>query len=110
MSDTTVVLPKQVEAFVNAFQSIGGGDLSMQAGEKLSEAIKATMVQGKKSSVTITLGIGRTNDEMITIDGAVKATLPTPKITGAFFVDCQNYLPSRNRPNQTVLDFDKKGN
>ena len=109
MSGKTVVLPKQVEAFVNAFQSIGGGDLSTQAGEKLSKAIKATMIEGKKSTVTITLGIARTNEEMITIEGAVKATLPTPKITGAFFVDCQNYLPSRNRPDQQVIDFDKKG-
>jgi len=105
MSEEAVVLPKRVEAFVNAFQALGGGDLSIQAGDKLSKAIKATMIEGKKSTVTITLGISRTNDEMITIDGAVKATLPTPKVTGAFFVDCQNYLPSRNRPDQQVLDL-----
>lgn len=103
----TVILPPQVEAFVNAFKSIGGGDLSIQAGLNLSEAIKATMIEGKKSMVTITLAIAKTNEEMITIEGAVKATLPAPKITGAFFVDSQNYLPSRNRPDQQILNFNQ---
>ncbi len=97
------ILPKQVEAFINAFKAMGGGELSMQAGDKLSKAIKATMVEGKKSTVTITLSVIKTNEEMITIDGAIKINTPTPKISGAFFVDCKNYLPSRNRPEQQLL-------
>ena len=44
---------------------------------------------------------------MITISGATKATLPAQKISGAFFVNHQTYLPQRNRPNQMVMEFNK---
>lgn len=104
----TVILPPEVEAFVNAFKQIGGGNLSIQAGTNLAKAIKATMIECKKSTVNITLEISKTNDEMISISGAVKTTLPTPKITAAFFVDTRNYLPSRNRPDQMVMDFKER--
>lgn len=104
----TEVLPAEVEAFLNAFKSLGGGDLSEQSAKHLAKAVKATMIEEKKSTVTITLGITKTNDEMISIDGSVKSTLPAKKISGAFFVDTQKYLPSRNRPDQKILDFKGK--
>lgn len=44
---------------------------------------------------------------MITISGSTKAKLPTQKISGAFFVNHQTYLPQRNRPNQMVMEFNK---
>ena len=44
---------------------------------------------------------------MITISGSTRAKLPTQKIQGAFFVNHQTYLPTRNRPNQMVMDFKK---
>ena len=86
---------------------LGGGELTRQAAENLQRAVKATVIEDKKSSVTIVLTISKTNDEMITISGSTRAKLPTQKITGAFFVNHQTYLPTRNRPNQMVMDFRK---
>ncbi len=103
--EQTTVLPKDIERFINAFRSIGKGALSEQAARDMQKAIKATMIEGKKSTVTIKLDIKRSSEDMITIDGESKATIPTTKISGAFFVD-REFLPTRNRPEQLVMKFD----
>lgn len=101
------IYPAEIEILIEAMKSIGGGELTRQAADNLQRAVKATCLEDKKSSVTIVLTIQKTNDEMITISGSTKATLPAQKISGAFFVNHQTYLPQRNRPNQTVIDFKK---
>lgn len=101
------IYPAEIETLIDAMKSIGGGELTRQAAENLQRAVKATVIEDKKSSVTIVLTISKTNDEMITISGSTKASLPTQKISGAFFVNHQTYLPTRNRPNQSVIDFNR---
>ena len=107
MSASADIYPAEIEILIEAMKSIGGGELTRQAAENLQRAVKATCLEDKKSSVTIVLTIQKTNDEMITISGSTKATLPAQKISGAFFVNHQTYLPQRNRPNQMVMDFKK---
>ncbi len=107
MSQNADIYPAEIEILIEAMKSIGGGELTRQAAENLQRAVKATCLEDKKSSVTIVLTIQKTNDEMITISGATKATLPAQKISGAFFVNHQTYLPQRNRPNQMVMEFNK---
>ena len=107
MSQNADIYPAEIEILIEAMKSIGGGELTRQAAENLQRAVKATCLEDKKSSVTIVLTIQKTNDEMITISGSTKATLPAQKISGAFFVNHQTYLPQRNRPNQMVMDFRK---
>ena len=106
-ADSADIYPAEIEILIEAMKSIGGGELTRQAADNLQRAVKATCLEDKKSSVTIVLTIQKTNDEMITISGSTKATLPAQKISGAFFVNHQTYLPQRNRPNQTVIDFKK---
>ncbi len=106
-ADNADIYPAEIEILIEAMKSIGGGELTRQAADNLQRAVKATCLEDKKSSVTIVLTIQKTNDEMITISGSTKATLPAQKISGAFFVNHQTYLPQRNRPNQTVIDFKK---
>jgi len=62
------------------------------------------MIEGKKSTVTIKLEIKQSSDEMITIEGESKATIPATKISSAFFVD-REFLPTRNRPEQLTMNF-----
>lgn len=102
------IYPAEIEILIDAMKSIGGGELTRQAASNLQAAVKATCLEDKKSSVTIVLTIQKTNDEMITISGSTKANLPAQRIQGAFFVNHQTYLPQRNRPNQSVMEF--KGN
>lgn len=106
-ADNADIYPAEIEILIEAMKSIGGGELTRQAANNLQKAVKATCLEDKKSSVTIVLTIAKTNDEMITISGSTKASLPAQKISGAFFVNHQTYLPQRNRPNQTVIDFKK---
>lgn len=107
MSANADIYPAEIEILIEAMKSIGGGELTRQAADNLQRAVKATCLEDKKSSVTIVLTIHKTNDEMITISGSTKATLPAQKISGAFFVNHQTYLPQRNRPNQMVMEFNK---
>ena len=83
MSQNADIYPAEIEILIEAMKSIGGGELTRQAAENLQRAVKATCLEDKKSSVTIVLTIQKTNDEMITISGATKATLPAQKISGA---------------------------
>lgn len=105
--NNTEIYPAEIETLIDAMKSIGGGELTRQAASNLQKAVKATCLEDKKSSIIIELTISKTNDEMITISGSTRAKLPTQKITGAFFVNHQTYLPTRNRPNQMVMDFKK---
>lgn len=107
MDSKTEIYPAEIETLIEAMKSIGGGELTRQAAANLQSAVKATCIEDKKSSVIIELTINKTNDEMITISGSTKAKLPAQKISGAFFVNHQTYLPQRNRPNQTVMEFNK---
>ena len=102
------IFPAEIEALIEAMKSIGGGELTRQAAENLQKAVKATYLNDKKSSISITIEITKSNDEMITLTGSTKATLPANKISGAFFVNQSTFLPSRNRPNQMVMDFNRK--
>jgi len=43
-----IVLPSQVEQFLNAFKSIGAWSLSEEAATQLQRAVKATMIEQKK--------------------------------------------------------------
>ena len=105
--NNTEIYPAEIETLIDAMKSIGGGELTRQAASNLQKAVKATCLEDKKSSIIIELTISKTNDEMITISGSTRAKLPTQKIQGAFFVNHQTYLPTRNRPNQMVMDFKK---
>ena len=107
MAQENEIFPAEIESLIDAMKSIGGGQLTQQAANNLQQAVKATCIEDKKSSITITLTVSKTNDEMITITGSTKATLPAQKIQGAFFVNHQTYLPTRNRPNQMVMEFNK---
>lgn len=106
-ADNADIYPAEIEILIEAMKSIGGGELTRQAADNLQKAVKATCLEDKKSSIIIELTISKTNDEMITISGSTRAKLPAQKISGAFFVNHQTYLPQRNRPNQTVIDFKK---
>ena len=101
------VLDNKIEGFVKALKSIGAGDLAEEAANNMVEGIKATMIEGKKSTVTITLSISQANDEMVTIEGTSTAKLPKPKPQSTFFVDGMTYLPSRERPEQRVMTFER---
>ncbi len=98
-----IVLPTQVEQFLNAFRSIGAGSLSEDAAKKMARAIRATMVEGKKSTVTIKLHIKSNVEDQVVIEGECTASIPKPKLKAAFFVDTQTFMPTRNRPNQQIL-------
>ncbi|MFW2606225.1 hypothetical protein [Aliarcobacter butzleri] len=108
MAENITVQPEDVEVFIDAFKSIGGGHLALQVAQNLQKAVKSTYLNEKKSSISINIDIHKANDEMITLTGTTKANLPANKITGAFFVNQQTFLPSRNRPDQLVMTFDKK--
>ena len=89
--------------FIDAFRALGGGEIAEETAEKLQECVKATMIEGKASTLTITMGIKRTSEETVVIDGEVKAKIPKPKKSSSYYVNLQTFLPSRNRPEQQVL-------
>ncbi len=108
--DQSTIQPGEVQSLIEAIQSIGGGLLSQQAATNLQKAVKATVLQGKKSSIVITLNIKKANDEMVTIEGTTKANIPQTPIAGGFFFNQRTYMPSRNRQDQMVIDFNNKTN
>ncbi len=98
------ILPGHVDAMIAALKNIGQGSLAEQIAEHLQEGVKATMIEGKKSTITIKLEISRQSDEMITLVGSSDAKIPRQKPSGSFFVDpMKNYQIGRNRPDQQVL-------
>ncbi|MCT7489101.1 hypothetical protein AAHK07_09275 [Aliarcobacter cryaerophilus] len=105
MSASAEIHPGEIEVLIEAMKSIGGGELTRQAAENLQKAVKATYLNDKKSSISIVIEITKSNDEIVTLTGSTKATLPANKISGAFFVNQKTFLPTRNRPDQTVMVF-----
>lgn len=103
----TKIYPAEVETLIEAMKSIGGGEFTRQAASNLQKAVKATYTEGKKSSITMVIEISKTNEELVTLTGSTKANLPVRKIAGAFFVNQQTFLPSRNRPDQLVMNFNE---
>lgn len=103
----TTILPGEVQELIDAIKSIGGGALSQQAANNLQKAVKATVLQNKKSTVNITLSIKKSGDDMIVIDGTTKANIPTTPISGGFFYNPRTFMPSRNRQDQLVMNLNK---
>ena len=104
MQEQNIVQAGPVDALINALKSVGRGTLAHQAAEHLLEATKATMIEDKKSTVTIKLEITKQSDEMVAVTGWAEAKIPQPKPTSSFFVDPMNgYQIGRNKPEQQIL-------
>lgn len=109
MSQENQIFPGHIEALISALKSVGKGELAEQAADHLSQAVKATVIEGKKSTITIKLEITKQSDEMITLTGSSEAKIPKPKPSGSFFVDpMKNYQIGRNRPDQQTLPMGDK--
>lgn len=108
-NDNTIQ-PGEVDSLIESLKSVGGGKLTQQAAENLQKCVKATVLQGKKSTLTITLDIKKQGDDMIMIEGATKANVPAQKMSAGFFYSQQNFLPSRNRQDQMVMPFNEENN
>lgn len=97
------VLAPEIDAFIDAFRIVGNGDIADNTARGLKKCVKATMLEGKKSTLTIKLEITRTTDETIAMSGEVNTKVPVPKVVSSFFVNRMTNLPTRNRPNQGIL-------
>lgn len=103
MEQNQEVFASEIDAFINAFRVIGNGDIADNTARALKACVKATMIQDKKSTITIKLEISKVADDQIAMVGDVSHTIPRPKIKTGFFVNDQTFMPSRNRPNQQTL-------
>lgn len=97
------VLASEIQAFIDAFRTVGNGDIADETSRKLKECVKATMLFEKKSTLTIKLDISKIADDQIAMVGTVLAKVPEVQIKTGFFVNDRTFLPSRNRPNQQTL-------
>lgn len=97
------VIASEIQAFIDAFRVVGNGEIADNTAKALKACVKATMIQEKKSTITIKLEISKVADDQITMTGTVDHNIPTPKIKTGFFVNSHTFLPSRNRPNQQIL-------
>jgi hypothetical protein len=97
------IVPTNIEAFINAFHSIGGGIFADDTAEHMRDCVKATMMHEKKSQLTIVLDIEKIADDQIAITGAVRSKKPESKPKAGFFVNDMTFLPSRERPKQQTL-------
>jgi len=102
------VLNSEIQAFINAFQTVGNGEIAEATARNLKKCVKATMTQEKKSTLTIKLEISKVADDQITMVGTVSAKVPETQIKTGFFVNDRTFLPSRNRPEQQVLSMGDK--
>jgi len=108
--DMTYILPSEIEATLDALRAVGKGELLARVVDNIKQAAHATMVEGKKSSVTITLEFKSNDQETIILEGDTKANIPRPKTKSTFFYNFQNKLIGRDRPNQSVLPgMERKG-
>lgn len=103
MTGNQEVLTSEIQAFIDAFRTVGNGEIAEETSRNLKKCVKATMIQGKKSTLTIKLEISQIADDQIAMIGTVSAKVPEPQIKTGFFVNQQTYMPSRNRPTQQVL-------
>lgn len=97
------VLAAEIEAFISAFRVVGNGEIAEETSKKLKECVKSTMINDKKTSITIKLEIAKVADDQITMVGTVSAKIPEPQIKTGFFVNDRTFLPTRNRPEQQTL-------
>lgn len=103
MSDQ-VVLPKIEESLINVLLIVGGGTVLTEAAKQLQDCVKSAMLDGASTSLTIKLEFKKSTDESLKIRGYSKCSIPVIKPSSAFFVS-QDYLPSRERPNQQLMNF-----
>ena len=103
MAGDQEVVPSEIESFINALRVVGNGEIADNAAIALRECVKGTMIQDKKSTISIKLEISKVSDDQITMTGTVDFSVPRPKIKTGFFVNEQTFMPSRNRPNQQIL-------
>jgi len=97
------VLNSEIQAFINAFQTVGNGEIAETTARNLKKCVKATMLQEKKSTLTIKLEISKVAVDQITMVGTVSAKVPETQIKTGFFVNDGTFLPSRNRSTQQVI-------
>jgi hypothetical protein len=97
------VLASEIQAFIDAFKTVGNGDIADETARNLKKCVKATMLQDKKSVLTIKLEIAKVNEDQINIVGTVSSKIPEVQIKTGFFVNDRTFLPSRNRPEQQIL-------
>ena len=97
------VLNSEIQAFIDAFRAVGNGDIADETAKKLKSCVKATMIQEKKSTLTIKLEISKVAEDQIAMTGTVSAKIPEAQIKTGFFVNDRTFLPSRNRPEQQIL-------
>jgi len=97
------VLNSEIQAFIDAFQTVGNGEIADETAKNLRKCVKATMLQEKKSTLTIKIDISKVADDQITMTGTVSAKIPETQIKTGFFVNDRTFLPSRNRPEQKIL-------
>jgi len=100
------VSESSIDQFINALRSLDGGTVASHAADGLSECIKATMIENKKSTLSIKFSIGKMAEDQVVMSAVVETKTPKPVIKTGFFVN-QHYLPTRNRPDQGVLPFSK---
>jgi len=97
------VLASEIQAFIDAFQAVGNGEIADETAKNLKKCVKATMIQEKKSTLTIKLDISKIADDQIAMVGTVSSKIPEPQIKTGFFVNDRTFLPSRNRQEQQTL-------
>jgi len=97
------VLASEIQAFIDAFKIVGNGEIAEKTAKNLKKCVKATMLQEKKSTLTIKLEIAKVNEDQINITGVVSSKIPETQIKTGFFVNDRTFLPTRNRPEQQTL-------
>lgn len=100
------IYPNNTEALINALKIIQGGEMLIKAGDELQQAVKSAMLDGKTTTLTIKLEFKKANNEALTIRGMSKLTLPTKRQEAMFFVT-DAFLPSRERPKQSIMNFER---
>ena len=80
------VLASEIQSFIDAFKAVGNGDIADETARNLKKCVKGTMLQDKKSTLTIKLEISKVNDDQINITGTVSSKIPETKIRTGFFV------------------------
>jgi len=101
-----IILPRHVESMIEALKAIGKGSLAEQIAKGMQDAVKATALEGKKSSITIKLEISKQSDEMLSLTGECIVKIPKPKPSSSFFFDAMDgYQIGRNKPDQQILPF-----
>lgn len=104
--DESIVLESEVNSFLNGLQAIGRGDLVQEAAKRMKQCVKATMLEEKKSTLTIKIEINRvkeSDDPQVMLSGSVAYTAPKPTVKANYFVNEHTFELSRNRPEQTIL-------